>query len=172
MFADKSKAPLPLIHLEADNNAATFLAVRPQMPRDSRKWRVRALGNPARRSAWLPESIEDALTGMLPRFEKFVKNLSSSRNARGSQLEGTAVTDFCDQPKSPTRKARAFNRPSPPTTPRHQLPGKRLRMVFNQRRIVPGSFCGSCHAHGPQAATRNGGDGCKAGVRTLADARA
>jgi hypothetical protein len=45
-------------------------------------------------------------------------------------------------------------------------------MVFNERRIVPASFCGSRHADGPQAAAGNGGDGGKAGVRTLAEARA
>src|ERR1700741_3484144 len=47
---------------------------------------------------------------------------------------------------------------------------ERLRVVLNKRRVVPLRRRG--HAHCPQAAARNGGDGRESAVRSLAEGRA
>ena len=84
MFADKIKAPIPLIHLEADNNSGTFLT------RSDRRYRAIKVNGSVRyvnlpdeaRGYSARESIEGMLAGMLPWFDKFVKN-AGLREMRG-----------------------------------------------------------------------------------------
>jgi len=53
MFADKIKAPILLIHGEADNNSGTFPMQSDRMYRAIKKWRVGAICDAAGRGAWL-----------------------------------------------------------------------------------------------------------------------
>ncbi|MGA8232389.1 MAG: prolyl oligopeptidase family serine peptidase, partial [Candidatus Acidiferrales bacterium] len=88
MFADKIKAPILLIHGEADNNPGTFPIQSDRMYRA-----IKGNGGPVR-YVTLPdeahgysarESIEDTLWEMLTWFDKFVKNALPSRPPDGTR---------------------------------------------------------------------------------------
>jgi dipeptidyl aminopeptidase/acylaminoacyl peptidase len=88
MYADKIKAPLLLIHGEADNNSGTFPIQSDRMYRA-----IKGNGGPVR-YVTLPdeahgysarESIEDVLWEMLGWFDRFVKN------AKGAEQQSAAA---------------------------------------------------------------------------------
>ena len=77
MFADKIKAPILLIHGEADNNAGTFPIQSDRMYRaiKGNGGSVRYVTLPGEAHGYAArESIEDVLWEMLTWFDKFVKN--------------------------------------------------------------------------------------------------
>ena len=90
MFASKIKAPMVLIHGGAKQSRHISYRVRPQAPRNERKWRVPALANPAGRrhgySARESTCLPKCCRGYIREEQR------SPRHAR-SHLEGTAVTD-------------------------------------------------------------------------------
>ena len=88
MYADKIKAPILLMHGEADNNPGTFPIQSDRMYRA-----IKGNGGPVR-YVTLPdeahgysarESVEDTLWEMLTWFDKFVKNAQPSAQAAGTR---------------------------------------------------------------------------------------
>jgi dipeptidyl aminopeptidase/acylaminoacyl peptidase len=84
MFADKIKAPLLLIHGEADNNSGTFPIQSDRMYRaiKGNGGSVRYVTLPDEAHGYAArESIEDVLWEMLTWFDRFVKNAGAAANS-------------------------------------------------------------------------------------------
>jgi dipeptidyl aminopeptidase/acylaminoacyl peptidase len=84
MFADKIKAPLLLIHGEADNNSGTFPIQSDRMYRaiKGNGGSVRYVTLPDEAHGYAArESIEDVLWEMLTWFDRFVKNAGVAANS-------------------------------------------------------------------------------------------
>ncbi len=89
LAADKIKAPLLLIHGEADNNSGTFPIQSDRMYRaiKGNGGAVRYITLPDEAHGYIAqETIEDVIWEMLTWFDKFVKNTALADASKGSQV--------------------------------------------------------------------------------------